>query len=71
MVLTNATVNMIEEQKYLAAPATMETLYGKLRQDRMLSDKDASAKTTRIILRMFLYVPEEVNKIYVYFEATI
>ncbi|KAG2144453.1 uncharacterized protein EDB93DRAFT_1251689 [Suillus bovinus] len=59
MVLTNATVNMIEEQKYLAAPATMETLYRKLRQDRMLSDKDASAKTPRITLCMFLYVPEE------------
>ncbi|KAG2053840.1 hypothetical protein BDR06DRAFT_1008438 [Suillus hirtellus] len=58
-VLTNATVNMIEEQKYLAALATMETLYGKLRQDRMLSDKDASAKTPRITLRMFMYVPEE------------
>ncbi|KAG1717723.1 hypothetical protein EDB19DRAFT_1652581 [Suillus lakei] len=58
-VLNNTTVNMIEEQRYLAAPATMETLYGKLKQDRMLSDKDASAKTPRITLRMFLYVPEE------------
>ncbi|KAG1732368.1 hypothetical protein EDB19DRAFT_2005128 [Suillus lakei] len=58
-VLNNTTVNMIEEQRYLAAPATMETLYGKLKQDRMLSDKDASAKTPRITLHMFLYVPEE------------
>ncbi|KAG1752818.1 hypothetical protein EDB19DRAFT_1903207 [Suillus lakei] len=58
-VLTNTTVNMIKEQKYLAAPATMETLYGKLKQDRMLSDKDVSAKTPRITLHMFLYVPEE------------
>ncbi|KAG1741931.1 hypothetical protein EDB19DRAFT_1971127 [Suillus lakei] len=58
-VLNNTTVNMIEEQRYLAAPATMETLYRKLKQDRMLSDKHVSAKTPRIMLCMFLYVPEE------------
>jgi hypothetical protein len=58
---------MIEEQKYLVS-ATMESLYGNLKQDRMLSEKDANAKTPRITLRLFLYVPqaEEVNKIYWY-----
>ncbi|KAG2034842.1 hypothetical protein BDR03DRAFT_1013017 [Suillus americanus] len=58
-VLNNTTVNMIEEQKYLVALATMETLYRKLKQDRMLSDKDASVKILRITLCMILYVPEE------------
>lgn len=63
-VLNNTTVNIIEEQKYLVS-ATMESLYGSLKQDRMLSEKDANAKTPKITLRLFLYVPEaeEVNKI--------
>ncbi|KAG2132066.1 kinase-like domain-containing protein [Suillus clintonianus] len=56
-VLNNTTVNMIEEQKYLVS-ATMESLYGNLKQDRMLSEKDANAKTPKITLRLFLYVPE-------------
>ena len=61
---------MIEEQKYLVS-ATMESLYGNLKQDRMLSEKDANAKTPKITLRMFLYVPqaEEVSKICLYPEA--
>jgi len=45
----------------------MESLYGNLKQDRMLSEKDANAKTPEITLCLFLYVPEpeaeEVNKI--------
>jgi len=52
---------MIDEQKYLVS-VTMESLYGNLKQDRMLSEKDASAKTPRITLRLFLYVPDEVNE---------
>ncbi|KAG1784641.1 uncharacterized protein HD556DRAFT_1314926 [Suillus plorans] len=63
-VLNNTTVNMIEEQKYLVS-ATMESLYGNLKQDRMLSEKDGNAKTPKITLRLFLYVPkaEEDNDI--------
>jgi hypothetical protein len=32
----------------------------------MLSDKDALAKTPRITPQMFLYVPDEVNRIHLY-----
>ncbi|KAG2033286.1 hypothetical protein BDR03DRAFT_985126 [Suillus americanus] len=57
-VLNNTAVNLVEEHKYLVG-ATMDTLYGKLKHDRMLSEKDSSSKTPRITLRMFLYVPDE------------
>ncbi|KAG2057081.1 hypothetical protein BDR06DRAFT_1005511 [Suillus hirtellus] len=36
----------------------MESLYRNLKQDHMLSEKDANAKTPKITLHLFLYVPE-------------
>ncbi|KAG1725926.1 hypothetical protein EDB19DRAFT_1833624 [Suillus lakei] len=49
MVLNNTAINLVEEHKYLVG-ATMDSLYGKLKQDRMVLEKDASAKTPRITL---------------------
>ncbi|KAG2034482.1 hypothetical protein BDR03DRAFT_984342 [Suillus americanus] len=51
-VLNGTTVNLIDP-KYLVE-ATVESLYGKLKQDQMLSDKDATVKTPRITLCLFL-----------------
>ncbi|KAF9229379.1 hypothetical protein BS17DRAFT_762998 [Gyrodon lividus] len=53
-VVGGVTVHTINTQTYVAS-ATMESLYGKLKVNRMLSDKDATAKT----LKMFLYMPPD------------